>query len=391
MFTKKLLSVLMALVLVLSCVVLPAMADESNATETVSNATPKKITITGKHEVKKGKTITLKAKVYPSGASQKVTWKSSNTKVAKVSSKGVVTGVKAGTATITATSKAKTSIKKTWKITVTSASTKYYALLVGNSAYTYQNPLNGPKYDIAVLSAALKGLKQNWVVTKKGNLTSKQILASITSAFSKATSNDICLFYYSGHGDDSYGSSGGSLAGIECDYYGNGLVSPGALARRLKEACPGKVIVLLDACGSGSYIYNNAGEKVEVSGSPKNFNDAIINAFSYRDEEVVSNTGELIGKKFIVLTASAHGQPSSDIRFTGENFYAGLFTYFLCGAMGCDYPDGHYMGQMYGDSNKDNKLTLGETYTFIKDQISMTRFEQQTQKYGSTSTVLFTR
>lgn len=52
-----------------------------------------------------GKTKTLVATVKPSTASDKtVTWKSSNKKVATVSSKGVVTAVAAGTANITATS-----------------------------------------------------------------------------------------------------------------------------------------------------------------------------------------------------------------------------------------------------------------------------------------------
>ncbi len=68
--------------------------------------------------VEKGKTLTLKATVYPSALTDKsVTWKSSNTKIATVSTAGKVKGVKAGTATITATSKA-TGLKTTCTVTV---------------------------------------------------------------------------------------------------------------------------------------------------------------------------------------------------------------------------------------------------------------------------------
>lgn len=65
-----------------------------------------------------GEKITLKASVLPSDANnQKVTWSSSDTSVAKVDSKGVVTGVKLGTATITVKT-AEGSFKAQCKVTV---------------------------------------------------------------------------------------------------------------------------------------------------------------------------------------------------------------------------------------------------------------------------------
>ena len=66
----------------------------------------------------KDKTVTLKATLTPSDLSDKsVTWKSSNTKVATVSSSGKVTAVKTGTATITCTSTA-LGLSATCKVTV---------------------------------------------------------------------------------------------------------------------------------------------------------------------------------------------------------------------------------------------------------------------------------
>ena len=75
--------------------------------------------------VKKGKTVTLKATVYPSTLVDKsVTWKSSNKSIATVTTGGKVKGVKAGTAKITCTSNA-TGLSTTCIVTVTgSASTR---------------------------------------------------------------------------------------------------------------------------------------------------------------------------------------------------------------------------------------------------------------------------
>ena len=68
--------------------------------------------------LEKNKSMTLKATVYPSELEDKsVTWKSSKTTVATVSSTGKVTGVKSGTAVITCTSNA-TGVSTTCKVTV---------------------------------------------------------------------------------------------------------------------------------------------------------------------------------------------------------------------------------------------------------------------------------
>ena len=65
-------------------------------------------------------TYKLAGSITPYGASQSVTWKSSNTSVATVSQSGVVTGLKPGTATITVTANAGSKKSASVKITVKS-------------------------------------------------------------------------------------------------------------------------------------------------------------------------------------------------------------------------------------------------------------------------------
>ena len=68
-------------------------------------------------DIKGKSTISVKS-VKPANASKAVTYKSSNKKIATVSSKGVVTGKKAGKVNITVTSKKNKKVKKVVKITV---------------------------------------------------------------------------------------------------------------------------------------------------------------------------------------------------------------------------------------------------------------------------------
>ena len=68
--------------------------------------------------VTKGKSVKVAITATPADASNKVTWKSSKTSVAKVDKNGKITAKKAGTATITATAKDGSKKKVSFKVTV---------------------------------------------------------------------------------------------------------------------------------------------------------------------------------------------------------------------------------------------------------------------------------
>ena len=83
---------------------------KATCTVTVKNPTLKLAKTSA--SVKVGKTTKIAAKATPSG---KITYKSSNKKIATVSSNGTVKGIKKGTAKITVTCNG---VSKTFKVTV---------------------------------------------------------------------------------------------------------------------------------------------------------------------------------------------------------------------------------------------------------------------------------
>lgn len=78
--------------------------------------------------VTKGKSIKVTITASPEKASNKVTWKSSNNKIAKVDKKGKISAKKTGTATITATAKDGSKKKVSFKVKVVTGKVKSIAV-----------------------------------------------------------------------------------------------------------------------------------------------------------------------------------------------------------------------------------------------------------------------
>ena len=107
---KKMLRIAAALAALLAMTNFIGCKNDDDDDGDVATVAVEKVEITSTEtDVEVGKTITLTAKVSPENATDKtVTWTSSNTTFAKVDSTGKVTGVAAGTATITAKAGEKT-------------------------------------------------------------------------------------------------------------------------------------------------------------------------------------------------------------------------------------------------------------------------------------------
>ena len=116
--------------------------------------------------VYKGKTTALKATTNDSDV--KVTFKSSNTKIATVNSKGVVKGVKAGTATITVTAG---NVKATCKVTVKNPTLKF-----AKSSTTIYRGKTATVKAAAAPSATVKYTSSN---TKIATVNSKGVVKGI--------------------------------------------------------------------------------------------------------------------------------------------------------------------------------------------------------------------
>ena len=266
---------------------------------------------------------------------------------------------------------------------------KYRALLIGNSYYMYQNSLPGPTQDVAAMKAMLEGRNYDKVSVSTNLYTKSAMLSAISTAFAGAGSKDVSLFYYSGHGvlDVDNSKYEGALSPTGSHTYSECL-SLGELAAALKKV-PGKVIILLDSCSSGSGLYEDVNEEEDVYpayddswpdtslfSSSKSFNEAVVSAFEKEDEPLaLSDSGDLLtaavglgdflNSKFYVITAASYRQSSKDSN-------GGLFTKALVNGCGYGFYSHAPLSSSYmpADSNKNNILSLAEAYSYIRSNTS---------------------
>ncbi len=262
--------------------------------------------------------------------------------------------------------------------------TTYRALLIGNGTYKHASDLKkAPGKDVDAVSKLLRGRGYSKITVKKNLATKQSFLRAIRTAFSGAKSSDVSLFFYSGHGicpsnDDTYA---GALCPTQA-YWSNEMLTLGELSRALRKI-PGKVIILLNSCGSGGGIYKASGAACEFD--PDTFNKAATEAFAAEDEfiaaddEDAAKTGELRKSKFYVITAAGHQELSWNLNYRGS-----LFGMAFVNGSGYSF-DGHYFlsGRMAADSNGDNKLSMKEAYSYIRAQTLSSQHARAYPMYSS--------
>lgn len=331
---------------------------------------PDKVTMdTTTASLKLNDTLQLKATL-PSKTYSAITWSSSNESVAAVSDSGMVTALDVGKATITA--RTYNGKKATCKVTVsykTNGEVVYRALLIGEVSFRGQDECERNRCDVMVMANMLKSIKGpdggSYSITKRYNLSANQVLNVIPKAFADADDDDVSLFFIATHGDvDESGDFAGALAMSPSGYL---LLKD--LASAL-QAIPGKVIVILESCGSGAAVYannaNGGSDKKTLYEEAKRraeaFDAAVIEAFSNVDSAAFrANTGEFrVRSKFYVLTASRYQELSWGWESGDPETSYNYFTLWLTEGIGT-------IGAMPADANRNGQTTLNELYQYISE------------------------
>ncbi|MGN0996369.1 MAG: leucine-rich repeat protein [Candidatus Ventricola sp.] len=270
---------------------------------------------------------------------------------------------------------------------------RYRALIIGN-AYANSSSIGfRPAGDLDRVSMAhmLQSMSATpYSVTMKRDLTASQIISAIGTAFKGAKSDDVSLFYFSGHGF----TGSGSLVGT--DQKG---VSAAAL-RNAMDKIPGKKIVLINCCFSGHMINRSSAltqdsAQAEVSDAElKAFNRQFIQAFSGSSSSesssngLMSRSGELAAGKYYVLTSSSKNEPSWRNDSMGS-----FFTYCLEYGSGWNESTDRRINSLYADKNADGYVSLSEAYNSVEYYLDYFGFrtgqvKQHTQIYPSGSSFI---
>lgn len=262
---------------------------------------------------------------------------------------------------------------KTVTLTVNPITTTYRALLIGEENF---NPIctrnRGDAEHMKTMLSTVKGPEgAKYTCTLKIDLGYDDIRNAIQTTFANTRDSDVSMFFIATHGNSS---GDGQLATM--DY----SLPFDVLANWLNNYVKGKVIVILESCGSGSAIYANA---EEAAAADALLNQQAIAAFAKVDEAEMANSGvgSMRQSKFYVLTASAHHQMSWGHEYGDAGNF---FTDWLIEGIGSS-------GHMPADTNENNIVTLQELYTYIAQYDDYTFYDgydyytQQVQVYPTGS------
>jgi formylglycine-generating enzyme required for sulfatase activity len=213
-----------------------------------------------------------------------------------------------------------------------------YALLVGISNYSHLNPLPSAVKDVAALRQVLTnpdigGFAESDVVVLM-DVEKGAIEAAIYNLFASRKTDDLLLFYFSGHG----------VTDSRNDFYFTGLAThkdalpptavPSEYVHKMMNQSRSKYqVVILDCCHSGAFSKGMTAKGVGT----------------------VQVLPKLGGEGRAILTAS----DSTQYAFEQEGFELSLYTHFLV--------EGLKTGA--ADRDEDGAVSVDELYEYVRDKV----------------------
>jgi len=211
-----------------------------------------------------------------------------------------------------------------------------------------------------------------YAVRVRHNTSHDQLARLITETFADADENDVSLFFIATHGDSSDDASDDMAGALVMASSSESYPEDFTLyeLRDLLLKVPGKVIVILQSCGSGAAIHANGSSAAELCRAAESFDSNAIRLFQAADPGIavpVANTGELrVENKFYVLCASAYREESwGDEPETDEANGSNMFTNWLIEGVG---KSGNMPADKKYAGNKNGMVDLHELYRYISGE-----------------------
>jgi hypothetical protein len=240
----------------------------------------------------------------------------------------------------------------------------YWAVIVGIEDYESINDLSYTVDDAEDMQTVLLSY-DNWDMENIQFLTDDKaswlgVQNAIDEMATSSDSNDVCLFFFSGHGSripDEDGDEGKSdhYDEVICPYdttgYLENVISDDELGGWL-STCPGNVVVILDTCMSGGFVKGVEGT-IKTVPNPRVSKDAI--AKKHFGEGLVERlkqrpiSRDLNQAGYVVLMACKESKSAYESPILGN----GVFTYYI-------------VEGLWGpaNANSDNKVTAEEDFYY---------------------------
>ena len=302
----------------------------------VTYSAPEQVAVTGMTlekksiEVEKGKTETINAIITPENATRKgITWTSSDTNVATVTN-GVVKGISAGTATITATTK-DGNFTDTCEVTVT------------------QNAVTGIRISEKLIDLGMGYKKQ------------------ITATVMPDDATDKSVEWTSENPEIAAVSDNGTITGKS---YGRTVVTATTTDGGYTAKCVVRVkpIDVFDATGNNEFVLSNTDSETKlVSSTAKGMSleqtNSNVGAEVYKDFEVFSDNKAKISFKFNTGGQRVDGGTIGGVNWTGHEYTFGL---------------------QFLDSEGKNILTLSQAHNTVAQQ-TQSKIGEGTEQQASSA------